>query len=170
VTRSIVAPQAPLWDPLWPGQCGMLEGQLLSCVHVLQLIEHATACCGFSHVPPNEREQTWGIDDNHHAFVALQRRGYVMTYTANTGTRTQLTDAGRAYLAQIIAERAGSFTYGRCEALCTRLASSGMTGDDRVLFAMCNMVLYGTDADRATARARLAACSVRVAEIERLAP
>jgi hypothetical protein len=169
VTRSIIAPQAPQWDPIWPGQCGMLtERQLLACVRLLQVIDRATTTHGFAYTPINvEPGQTWGIDHNGYALLALQGRGYVAFYADHN--RVRLTDAGKLYLAQIIAARAESFTYARCLALRTSLGSRVMTSDqDRGIHAACNCVLHGSDAERTAARERLATCAVRVAELEAL--
>lgn len=172
MTRSILAPQAPLWDPIWPGQCGVLtERQLLACVHVLQLIERSTAT-GHNRaaLPSVEPGQTWGIDHNGYALLALQGRGYVVTYYAHGFELARMTDAGKLYLAQILAARAESFTYARCHALRATLGQRAMTSDqDRGIHAACTCVLDGTDAERAAARVRLATCAVRVAELERLA-
>lgn len=52
-----------------------------------------------------------------------------------------------------------SFDYARCEAL-RRL---GITGE---LFAACNCVLYGSDAERAAARELLACNAARIADLE----
>jgi hypothetical protein len=56
-----------------------------------------------------------------------------------------------------------SFDYARCEALRTALGKRGFTGE---LFAACNSVLYGSDAERSTARELLATHAARIADIE----
>lgn len=60
-----------------------------------------------------------------------------------------------------------TFPFTRCLALrCTRGIRGLTTDTDRLIFAACNTVLHGTDAECAMARIYLETQAARIAELE----
>jgi hypothetical protein len=59
-----------------------------------------------------------------------------------------------------------SFDYARCTALTVALGARMDSSPEREVFAACNAVLYGSDAERAAARESLASHAVLIVQIE----